>query len=72
MRRVMAEPMWSAGRYWDPRDVTPAVEQRLAARSWTMKDWGLGLVVWNRINIVLWHALFVERNSSRFATGRAA
>lgn len=72
MRQVFAHPLWRSSPHWNAPELTAEIERRVAARSWSMNDWGFGLTVWNCFNIVLWHALFVERDTSRFAVPRVA
>jgi hypothetical protein len=31
-----------------------------SAKQWTTADWGFSLETWTRMNLVLWHMMFIE------------
>ncbi len=59
IEEIIAHPLWKDSPYWDPRQFAVLAE-KTRARSWTADDFTLATKVWNPMNIVLWHRLFVE------------
>jgi len=60
IREIIAHPLWKESPYWDPKPFTETVVTKTEGKSWTADDFGLATRMWNPMNIVLWHMLFVE------------
>jgi asparagine synthase (glutamine-hydrolysing) len=60
IRKIIAHPLWRESPYWDPKPFTDIVVSKTDAKSWTQDDFGLATRMWNPMNIVLWHMMFVE------------
>ena len=68
IENIIAHPLWKAAPYLEAAKLTPFIVERTRNRSWTMADWYSATQIWARFNIVLWHALFIERNAGAFGT----
>lgn len=66
IEKIIATPLWREAPYLEGAKLTPFIAQRTRDRSWTMADWYSATQIWARFNIVLWHALFVERDVRTF------
>ncbi|HUI10190.1 MAG TPA: asparagine synthase (glutamine-hydrolyzing) [Bacteroidota bacterium] len=59
--RLFEHPFWNDNPFWDGRDAARGLKERMRAGDWTYREWGHVVSLSIMLNLVLWHALFVER-----------
>ena len=56
-------PLWNEVAHTGGEHLSETALQKSRSKGWTTNDWGLSLDVWTRMNLIMWHSMFVERRS---------
>ncbi len=71
MELLAKHPLWKESPFWNGPELASQVLTKSRAKAWTTADWGFSLETWTRMNLVLWHMMFVEGVKPRDVWGMA-
>jgi asparagine synthase (glutamine-hydrolysing) len=58
--RFVQHPLWRDSPFWNGPEMAAKALAKSSAKQWTTADWGFSLETWTRMNLVLWHMMFIE------------